>query len=244
MNSRLFPAIVLFMRKLSIVIPAYNEKNTIEEIVRRVKAVDLGDIEKEVIIVDDGSKDGTREILKSMSGIEYLFHEKNLGKGGAIKNGFKIATGDILTIQDADLEYDPRDLAAVISPILGGRTEAVLGVRIPPEKDLRRHKSLYWISWLGNNAITWTTNILYWNNAGEYEGCYKAFTKRLVDSIDVKTNGFDYDNELVCKILKKGIKTVDVPIRYYPRNYEEGKKINWKDGFRILWTIIKYRFVE
>lgn len=230
------------MKKLSIVIPAYNEKKTIEKIVGLVRAVNLGDIEKEIIIVDDGSTDGTREILKTMPGIRYFFHEKNLGKGGAIKTGFKIATGDILTIQDADLEYDPQDLIAVIRPIAQGKTEAVLGVRITPEKDLRRHKSLYWISWLGNKAITWTTNILYWNNAGEYEGCYKAFTKSLVDSIDIKTNGFDYDNELVCKILKRGFKTVDVPIRYYPRNYDEGKKINWKDGFKILWTIIKYRF--
>ncbi|MDO8493091.1 MAG: glycosyltransferase family 2 protein [bacterium] len=230
------------MKKLSIIIPAYNEKNTIEKIVGLVKVADMGDVEKEIIIVDDGSKDGTRDILKSMPGIRYVFHDKNLGKGGAIKTGFKISTGDILTIQDADLEYDPEDLRAVIRPILEGKTEAVLGVRIAPDKDLRRHKSLYWISWFGNKVITWTTNILYWNSAGEYEGCYKAFTKSLVDSIDVKTNGFDYDNELVCKILKRGLHTVDVPIRYYPRNYDEGKKINWKDGFKILWTIVKYRF--
>ncbi len=229
-------------KKLSIIIPAYNEKNTIEKIVGLVKAVDLGALEKEIIVVDDGSKDGTREILKTMPGVRYFFHEKNLGKGGAIKTGFRLATGDLLTIQDADLEYDPEDLVAVIGPILEGKTEVVLGIRIPPDKDLRRHKSLYWISWFGNNVITWATNILYWNNAGEYEGCYKAFTKSLVDSINIETNGFDYDNELVCQILKKGIKTVYVPIRYYPRNYDEGKKINWKDCFKILWTIIKYRF--
>ncbi len=230
--------------KLSIVVPSYNEKNTIEEIIRRVKAVDLGGIEKEIIIVDDGSKDGTREIIKQIPGIRYIFHEKNLGKGGAMKTGFKAATGDILIPQDADLEYDPNDYMAMIKPILDGRVEAVNGVRIQPPDDSRRTTLSYWLHWLGNNSITWTTNWLYWHNAGEYEGCYKAFTKRLVDSIPVKTDNFDYDNELLCKILKQGYKIVDVPIRYYPRDYEQGKKINWKHGFLILWTIVKTRFFD
>ena len=230
-------------KKLSIIIPAYNEKSTIEEIIRRVKAVTLP-LEKEIIAVDDGSKDGTREILKNIPGIRYIFHEKNLGKGGAVKTGFKNATGEIIIVQDADLEYDPNDYLAVIKPILEGKTEVTNGVRISPEKDDRKKKPLYWLSWIGNHFITWTTNLLYWNNAGEYEGCYKAFTKKLIDSIEVKTNNFDYDNELVCKILKRGYKIVDAPIRYYPRNYEEGKKINWKHGFLILWTIIKTRFIK
>lgn len=229
---------------LSVIIPSYNEEKTIEEIIRRVKAVDLGSIEKEIIVVDDGSKDHTREILKTIPGIIYIFHVKNLGKGGAVKTGLKNATGDIIIIQDADLEYDPQDYPAMIKPILEGKTEAVMGIRIPPKHDLRRHKSVYWQAWLGNNLITWTTNWLYNNNAGEYEGCYKAFTKKLIDSIEIKTNNFDFDNELVCKILKRGHKTVDVPIKYHPRNYEEGKKINWKHGFMILWTIIKYRFID
>jgi len=232
------------MKKLSIIIPAYNEKNTIEEIIRRIKTVDLSGLEKEIIVVDDGSKDGTREILKNIAGIKYIFHEKNLGKGGAVKTGFQNATGDILIIQDADLEYDPNEYYEVIKPILEGKTEVVLGNRIQPDKDSRRHKSLYWLSWFGNWAITLTTNILYLNNAGEYEACYKAFTKRLIDGILIKTNGFEYDNELICKILKRGYKTVNVPIHYYPRSYEEGKKINWKDGLRILWTIVKYRFID
>lgn len=232
------------IKKLSIIIPAYNEKKTIAEIIRRVKAVDLGAIEKEIIVVDDGSTDGTREILKTISGIKYIFHEKNLGKGGAERTGFKNASGEVVTVQDADLEYDPNDFAVLIKPILNGKTEAVLGARIEPEKDERRKKSLYWLAWLGNKLITWTTNILYCNNAEEYEGCYRVFTKRLVDSIDVKSNGFEYDNELVCKILKKGHKTLDVPVHYFPRSYKEGKKIKPKDGFKILWTIIKYRFID
>src|SRR3989344_4247179 len=234
----------MLIKKLSIIIPAYNEKSTIREIIRRVQAVDLGRIEKEIIVVDDGSTDGTREILKTIPGIKYIFHEKNLGKGGAVKTGFKAAEGDALIPQDADLEYDPNDFPALISPILENKTEAVLGVRIDPEKDERKKKSFYWLAWLGNKAITWTTNILFWNNGGEYEGCYKVFTKRLIDSINAKSNGFEYDNELVCKILKSGYKTFNVPIRYYPRNYKQGKKIKPKDGLKILWTIIKYRFVE
>lgn len=229
--------------KLSIVIPAYNEEKTVAEIIRRVQAVDLGATEKEIIVVDNNSTDRTGEIARTLPGVRVLL-EKQPGKGAAVKRGFKEATGNILLIQDADLEYDPNDYPAVIKPILDGKTEAVLGVRIPPERDGRRRKSLYWLSWLGNKAITWATNWLYWNDAGEYEGCYKAFTKRLIDSIDVKTDDFDYDNELVCKILKKGGKTADVPIRYYPRSYEEGKKINWRHGVKILGTIFKYRFVD
>lgn len=232
------------MNKLSIIIPAYNEKNTIEEIIRRIKAVELGGIEKEIIVVDDGSKDGTRDILKTISGIRYIFHEKNLGKGGAVKTGINNATGDLVIIQDADLEYDPNDYSAMIQPIIDGSTEVTNGVRIQPEKDERKKKSLYWASWFGNNLITLTTNFLYWHNAGEYEGCYKVFTKKLLNSIEIKTNDFDFDNELVCKILKRGIKPIDVPIHYYPRSYDEGKKINWKHGVKILGTIIKTRFFE
>lgn len=228
--------------KLSIVIPAYNERNTIEELVRRVEAADIGSLTKEIIVVDDGSSDGTREILAHIPGIHYIFHEKNFGKGGAVKTGFHKATGGIVLIQDADLEYDPNDYLAMIQPIIDRRTEITLGVRIQPERDIRRQKSLYWLSWVGNKFITWTTNWLYWNNAGEYEGCYKAFTRSLISSIDIETDDFDFDNELICKILRKGYRTVDVPIRYYPRNYEQGKKINWKHGVKILGTIVKWRF--
>jgi len=232
-------------KKLSIVIPVYNEKNTIEEIIHRVKSVNLPvGLEKEIIVVDDGSKDGTREILKTISDIRYIFHEKNLGKGGAVKTGFKLATGDILIVQDADLEYDPDDYSVVIQPILSGETEATNGVRIENRLRESNRISVGILGWLGNHVITWTTNLLYWNNAKEYEGCYKAFTKNLIKKIEVKTNNFDYDNELICKILKHGYKIIDVPIHYYPRSYSEGKKINWKHGFKILWTIIKIRFVD
>ncbi|MFA6551935.1 MAG: glycosyltransferase family 2 protein [Candidatus Paceibacterota bacterium] len=227
------------LKKLSIIIPAYNEEKTIQEIVRRVKNADIGNLEKEIIVVDNNSKDKTFEIAISIPGIK-VFKELAKGKGAAVKRGFKEASGDILIIQDADLEYDPADYKSVIQPILDGKTEVTLGVRIEG-----RHKGQYLIyyclGWLGNHAITYLTNVLFWNNSREYEGCYKAFTKKLIDSIPVKTNNFDFDNELVCKILKRGYKTIDVPIHYYPRNYDEGKKISWKHGFLILWTIIKCR---
>lgn len=229
--------------KLSIIIPVYNEKDTILEILKKIEAVKLS-IDKEIILVDDFSIDGTRDILDNLDKLKYkvVFKEKNGGKGSAVKVGIEVATGDIVIFQDADLEYDPEDYPAMIQPVLNGQTEAVLGVR--NSKDRTLHSAYYDVSSFGNTIITLLTNVLYWNNASEYEGCYKVFTKKLLDNITIKTDGFAYDNELVCKVLKRGVKTVDVPIRYYPRSYEAGKKIKLKDGFKILWTIIKYRFVD
>jgi glycosyltransferase involved in cell wall biosynthesis len=230
-------------KRLSIVIPAYNEEKTILEIIRRVQAADIGNLEREIIVVDNNSTDGTFGLAQSVPGVR-VFLEKEKGKGAAVKRGFREATGDIVTVQDADLEYDPKDFKEVIRPIVEGSTEVTNGVRIEGRRKDDHHKMLYFLGWMGNSAITWTTNILYRNRAKEYEGCYKAFTKKLVDSITVATNNFDFDNELICKILKRGYTVIDVPIHYYPRNYAEGKKINWKHGFLILWTIVKYRFVD
>ena len=230
--------------KLSVIIPAYNEAKTILEIIKRVKAVRL-DLEKEIIVVDDGSRDGTVELLKSVAGVKTIALNPNRGKGGALKAGIKESAGDIIIFQDADLEYDPNDYVAMIKPILDGKTKVTNGVRI--ETRLSRESDFVTIGllgWLGNHTITLATNLLYWHNAGEYEGCYKAFESKLLKSINVRTNNFDFDNELLCKILKKGHKIIDVPIHYHPRSYSEGKKINWKHGFKILWTIIKYRFAD
>lgn len=226
-------------KKLSVLIPAYNEERTIADLLRLVQAADIGPLEKEIIVIDNNSKDKTIELAGAVPGVRVV-RELRPGKGAALKKGIEEATGDLVIFQDADLEYDPSDYAAMLEPILSGKTEAVLGVRIEPRHS---HPYIYYLGWLANFVITTTTNILYLNNAKEYEGCYKAFTSILLRSIVIKTDNFDFDNELVCKLLKRGVKTVDVPIHYYPRGYDEGKKINWKHGIMILWTIIKYRFV-
>ena len=233
-------------KKLVIIMPAYNEEATIVRSIRRVLSARIKGVSVNLVVIDDGSTDRTKKELVKIKNkrIRVLSHRHNLGKGAAIRAALEKTKGDIFVIQDADLEYDPNDYVAVIKPILDGKTEVVNGVRIQPERDERRKKSLYWISWFANHTITWLTNILYFHYSKEYEGCYKAFTKKLIDSIEVKTNNFDFDNELICKILKRGYKIIDVPIRYYPRSYEEGKKINWKHGFLILWTIIRQRFTD
>ncbi len=233
------------IKKISIIIPVYNEKDTILEILKRIESVRL-DLEKEIIVVDDCSTDGTVDILKKLDQKQYkiILKEKNEGKGAAIKIGLKHARGDLVIFQDADLEYDPRDYSVLIQPIIEGKIEAVLGARIQPEHDIRKLNISYWLSRIGNKVITLTTNMLYGNNAREYESGYKAFTKHLLDTVAVNANGFDFDNELVCKILKRGYKIIDVPVQYSPRGYKEGKKIKWHDGFSILFTIVKYRFVD
>lgn len=229
------------MKKISIIIPAYNEKNTIAKIIQKVKDVQLPNIEKEIIVVDNNSKDETLAIASAIPGVK-TFLEKRKGKGAAVKCGIQNATGDIMLIQDADLEYDPNDYPAVIQPILEGKTELVNGVRIEDRLREGNRISVGFLGWIGNNTITIVTNTLYRNNAGEYEGCYKAFTKNLAHSIKVKADDFDFENEFICKALKRGYKTFDVPIHYYPRGYAEGKKINWRHGFKILWTVIRVRF--
>ena len=235
----------LFAVKLSVVIPAYNEEQTIAAMIERVKAVDLGALDLEIVVVDDGSKDRTREILKGIPGIRVMLHERNSGKGAAVKTGFRAATGDIVLIQDADLEYDPQDYGALVQPILDGRADAVMGSRFVFERPQffgNGAQSPFFTHYIGNIIIIGLTNVLYRHSATDYEGCLKAFSKKVVDGVPITANGFEYDNELICKLLRRGHRIAEVPITYRPRTYEEGKKIKWQDGVRMIWTIVQWRF--
>ena len=231
--------------KLSVVIPAYNEERTIAETIQRVKAVDLSPLDMEIIVVDDGSKDRTREILKTIPEIRVVLQERNAGKGAAVKSGFRAATGDIVIIQDADLEYDPQDYGPMVQPIIDGRADLVIGSRFIRERLQffgKGAKSPFFTHYIGNIMIVRLTNALYGQSATDYEGCYKAFSKSVIDKLPIEADGFEYDNELICKLLRRGYRMAEVPITYQPRTYQEGKKIKWQDGVRMMWTILKWRF--
>ena len=230
-------------KKLSVIIPAFNEEKTISEIIHRVRNVSIAPLEKEIIVVDDASCDATPDILKDMKGIVAVFHKKNSGKGAAIKTGLLQATGDIILIQDADMEYNPDDYPKLLEPILKGQADLVMGSRFLLEKPkfFTKDGNPFFTHYIGNKTIIWITNFLYKKRFTDYEGGYKCFTKTLSDKIPVKTDSFDFDNELVCEALRKKFVIKEVPIQYDPRLYSEGKKINWKHGLKILWTIARCR---
>ena len=227
--------------KLSIIMPAYNEKDTVLEIIKKVKAVN---IPKEIIVIDDFSKDGTRELLKSLKDpkVKVIFHDKNYGKGHAIKTGIKEATGDIIIIQDADLEYDPKDYPKLIKPILEGKTKVVYGSRFPTKKE--RPSILKNRFFMANRILTMASNVLFNAKITDEPTCYKVFSTPALKSINLRCERFEFCPEVTAKVRKKGYKIIEVPIKYYPRSIEEGKKIKWKDGFQALWVLIKYRFVD
>lgn len=224
--------------KLSILIPIYNERATFLEIVKRVQAVPF---EKEIIAVDDGSTDGTRDLLPQVEklGVIVLQHPTNQGKGAAVRTGLARATGDIIIIQDADLEYDPRDYGALVQPIVEGRAKVVYGSRF-----LGPRMAMFYWHMLANRMLTLMTNILYDTILSDMETGYKAFRVDILRSFPLRSRRFDFEPEVTAKVLKRGIRIFEVPISYYGREYSEGKKIGTKDGFVAIWTLLKYRFVD
>lgn len=230
--------IILLRMKLSVVIPVFNEKYTIAEIVRKVQATRLA---SEIILVDDGSTDGTREILQSLEPspeLTVLYHEKNRGKGAALRTGFQKAAGDVILIQDADLEYNPAEYPSLLEPIECGQADVVYGSRFLGSK---RRVTMFW-HMVANQLLTLATNILYNSILSDMETGYKVFRGDLLRSIRLRANRFDFEPEITAKLLKRKARLFEVPISFNPREYEQGKKITLGDAFTAIWALIKYRF--
>jgi glycosyltransferase involved in cell wall biosynthesis len=226
---------------LSVVIPVYNERETVEEILARIRAENLAE---EIIIVDDGSIDGTRELLQEIiphyDNTHLILHENNQGKGAAVRSGIEVASGDLILIQDADLEYDPRDYPALLAPIVEGKADVVYGSRFlgGPHR-----VTMFW-HMVANKLLTLMTNILYNSILTDMETGYKLFRSEIIKSIPLRARRFDFEPEITAKLLKRNARIFEVPISFNPREYSEGKKIGFKDAFQAVWTLIKYRFVD
>jgi glycosyltransferase involved in cell wall biosynthesis len=228
--------------KLSVVIPCYNELNTIRKIIPAVFFAPVDN--KEIIVIDDGSTDGTREILKSELAPmidRLIFHERNMGKGAALRSGFQEATGDIVIVQDADLEYDPQEFPLIIEPILMDKADVVFGSRFMGG---RPHRVLYFWHYVGNMLLTLLSNMMTNLNLTDMETCYKAFRREIIQSIDIEEQRFGFEPEITAKVAKMGVRIYEVGISYYGRSYAEGKKVNWKDGIRALFCILKYNVLR
>jgi glycosyltransferase involved in cell wall biosynthesis len=242
--------------KLSVIMPVYNEIVTIAEIVRRVRAVPIEVptgfgtengktivFEREIVLVDDGSTDGTREFLRELAGdpdTVVLFHERNQGKGAAVRTGLHHATGDVMIVQDADLEYDPREYPLLLAPIVEGRAQAIYGSRFRGGPT----KAMFFWHMVGNRFVTLVTNLLYNTILSDMETCYKAFTREVAERLDLKASGWGFDPEITAQILRRGYRIYEVPISYTGREFDEGKKLDWRAGFVVLWTLIRCRFAR
>lgn len=228
--------------RLSVIVPVFNERNTVVEVVRRMRAVCLPDgLDLEIVVVDDGSSDGTRDVLKQLhdSTVRVIYHERNRGKGAAVRTGFANVSGDLVLIQDADLEYDPEDWPRLLNPVLKGKARVVYGSRFTGER-----RNMLFLHWMGNRFLSLVTNVLYNTTLSDMETCYKLIDRRIVDDLVLKADKFDIEPEITAKILRRRIRIYEVPISYAGREFDEGKKITWRDGFAALWTLVKYRFVR
>jgi glycosyltransferase involved in cell wall biosynthesis len=226
--------------KLSVIVPVFDERNTVVEIVRRMRAVELA-VDLEIIIVDDGSTDGTRDVLRQLadSTVRVVMHEHNQGKGAAIRTGLQHVTGDLVLVQDADLEYDPEDWPKLLNPIVRGKASVVYGSRFTGER-----RNMLFLHWVGNRFLSLTTNILYNTTLSDMETCYKLFDRSVLEGITIKASRFEFEPEITAKLLRRGVRIYEVPISYTGREFDEGKKITWRDGFIALWTLVKYRFTD
>jgi glycosyltransferase involved in cell wall biosynthesis len=226
-------------QRVSVIIPVYNEVKTILEVVRRVASQPTVG---EIVIVDDCSTDGARELLQETSfpeTVKVLYHDRNMGKGAGIRTGVKAATKDIIIIQDADLEYNPTDFPVVLRPILDGVADVVYGSRF-----LGTHRSFMFSHYVGNRFLSLVTNVLYNNMLTDMETGYKAFRAPVIKDIQIRSNRFDFEPEITAKVLKRGYRIYEVPIYYAGRDYAEGKKITWRDGFAALWALLRFRFSD
>ena len=225
-------------KTMSVIMPVFNERTTVAEIIRRVRAVEVP-LTVDVVVVDDGSTDGTDKVLDTLedSTVRVIHHEQNQGKGAAIRTGLAEAKGDLVIVQDADLEYDPDDWKRLLDPMLKGKSKVVYGSRFTGERS-----NMLLLHWIGNRFLSLVTNILYQSTLSDMETCYKLFDRRVLEGITLKSNRFDFEPEITAKVLRRGYRIYEVPISYAGREVAEGKKITWRDGFGALLALLRYRF--